>query len=571
MTTRDEFAKSVVASGLLSADDLQTFWQRIPAPQRPKDGETLGAILVQQSRLTEYQKQELLAGRGKNLILGNYVILDKLGQGGMGMVLKAEHKRMRRIVALKVLAPNVTKSPEALARFQREVMAAAKLRHPNIVAADDADEANGTHFLVMEYVEGRDLAATVRAHGTLPPAEAVRCVLQAARGLEYAHQKGVVHRDIKPHNLILDATGTVKILDMGLARLESAGGDQDQLTGTGQIMGTVDYMAPEQAMDTKHADARADIYALGATLWFLVVGRAMYDGDTMLKKLLAHQQSPIPTFAAASVAVAPLVQEVFQRMVAKSLGDRYPSMREAIVDLERCLIDHSHAPTAMVSSSAMGRLAEQVPAVSWPGVPTSQGIATGVAAPVESPPILFAANASAPPVEATMALSRTDADTNPQPLSFVTPATSIRTRRPPARPLPSRKTMVLVGGGVAALVVSLVTTAIMLSRSPTPAPISKTAATSKRSSSAASKPKGPPPPLAIAPFDAAAAKKHQQAWADYLGMSIEKEIKLPGNVPLVMVLIPPGEFMRSDNVKDYRVRITKPFYMGKYEVTRAQW
>ena len=170
MTTRDEFAKSVVASGLLSADDLQTFWQRIPAPQRPKDGETLGAVLVQQSRLTEYQKQELLAGRGKNLILGNYVILDKLGQGGMGMVLKAEHKRMRRIVALKVLAPNVTKSPEALARFQREVMAAAKMLHPNIVAAHDADEANGTHFLVMEYVEGRDLAATVRAHGTLPPA-----------------------------------------------------------------------------------------------------------------------------------------------------------------------------------------------------------------------------------------------------------------------------------------------------------------------------------------------------------------------------------------------------------------
>jgi formylglycine-generating enzyme required for sulfatase activity len=185
---------------------------------------------------------------------------------------------------------------------------------------------------------------------------------------------------------------------------------------------------------------------------------------------------------------------------------------------------------------------------------------------------VFATSASAPAGEATMALSRTDADTNPQPLSFVTPATSIRTRRPPARPLPSRKTMVLVGGGVAALVVSLVTTAIMLSRSPTPAPSSKTAATSNRPSVAASKPKGPPPPLAIAPFDAAAAKKHQQAWADYLGMPVEKEIKLPGNVPLVMVLIPPGEFMRSEDGKQqFKVRITKPFYMGKYEVTQAQW
>jgi formylglycine-generating enzyme required for sulfatase activity len=185
---------------------------------------------------------------------------------------------------------------------------------------------------------------------------------------------------------------------------------------------------------------------------------------------------------------------------------------------------------------------------------------------------VFATSASAPAGEATMALSRTDADTNPQPLSFVTPATSIRTRRPPARPLPSRKMMVLVGGGVAALVVSLVTTAIMLSRSPTPATNSQTAATSNRPNVAASKPKGPPPPLAIAPFDAAAAKKHQQAWADYLGMPVEKEIKLPGNVPLVMVLVPPGEFMRSeDGQPQFKVRITKPFYMGKYEVTQAQW
>src|SRR6185369_1273125 len=185
----------------------------------------------------------------------NYVILDKLGQGGMGVVLKAEHKRMKRLVALKVLSPAFTKTPEALRRFQREVEAAAKLRHPNIVAADDADAAGGVHFLVMEYVEGSDLSALVKKSGPLPVEKALHCILQAARGLEYAHGEGIIHRDIKPANLLLDNKGTVKILDMGLARVaaSAAGEGQADLTGAGQIVGTVDYMAPEQAMNTRLA------------------------------------------------------------------------------------------------------------------------------------------------------------------------------------------------------------------------------------------------------------------------------------------------------------------------------
>jgi len=159
---------------------------------------------------------------------------------------------------LKVLSPAVVQSPEAVRRFQREVKAAARLTHPNIVIAHDADEAGGTHFLVMEYVDGTDLSSLVKQHGPLPLDRALECILQAARGLQYAHEHGVVHRDIKPGNLLLDQAGTLTILDMGLARLDSAGPHQDELTGSGQIMGTVDYMAPEQAVSTKHADQRAD-------------------------------------------------------------------------------------------------------------------------------------------------------------------------------------------------------------------------------------------------------------------------------------------------------------------------
>ena len=320
----------------MSADDIQAVMASVRAEQRPGDGEQLARFLVKQKKLTGFQAQQIHAGKGKSLAMGNYIILDKLGQGGMGMVLKAEHRRMARIVALKVLSPAVTKNPEAAKRFQREVKAAAKLEHPNIVTAHDADEANGTHFLVMQYVEGIDLAALVQKQGPLSVEKAVPIVLQAARGLAYAHSRGVVHRDIKPANLLLDREGTVKILDMGLARLDSAGVEQDQLTGTGQIMGTVDYMAPEQAMDTKTADARADIYSLGITLWYLLTGRAAYDGDTFFQKMLAHQNKPIPSLRGACPQASAELEAVFAKMVAKTPESRYQSMTDVITDLERC-------------------------------------------------------------------------------------------------------------------------------------------------------------------------------------------------------------------------------------------
>ncbi len=349
----DQFRDHLTASGLLSAEDVSALLLALPEDKRPKDGEQLARELVKQKKLTKYQAEQIYAGKGKGLVLGNYTILDKLGQGGMGMVLKAEHKRLKRLVAIKVMSPSAVKTPDALKRFHREVEAAAKLRHPNVVATDDADEAKGTHFLVMEYVEGSDLSALVKRKGPLPVAQAVQCIVQAARGLEFAHQQGVVHRDIKPANLLMDAKGTVKILDMGLARIEGATSGQAELTSTGAVMGTVDYMAPEQAMSTKSADARSDVYSLGISLWYLLAGKCAYDGDTLMAKLLAHRDSPIPSLCAIRSDVPASVDAVFQKMVAKQAKDRYQTMTEVIHDLEACQSGASSASASSVSATSV--------------------------------------------------------------------------------------------------------------------------------------------------------------------------------------------------------------------------
>ncbi|HEV3343753.1 MAG TPA: serine/threonine-protein kinase [Pirellulales bacterium] len=346
----ETIVKQLTDSGIVVEGKLANF---VPPKAQPKDGEALLRDLYKQNLLTKFQAQQVAAGRAKSLIMGNYVILDKIGAGGMGQVFKAEHRRMKRLVAIKTLPAALTKDAAALARFQREVEAAAKLRHTNIVAADDADEANGLHFLVMEYIDGRDLSAFVKWNGPLSVEEAVNFTLQAAKGLAFAHQKGIVHRDIKPANLLVDGEGTVKILDMGLARIASSGdaSSQAELTGTGTVMGTVDYMAPEQAVDTKTADARADIYALGCSLFFLLTGKATYQGDTLMKKVLAHREHPIPRLRSFCPEAPEQLEGVFTKMVAKRLVDRYQTMTEVIAALEGCNSRQSHT-LALQSSDA---------------------------------------------------------------------------------------------------------------------------------------------------------------------------------------------------------------------------
>jgi hypothetical protein len=262
--------------------------------------------------------------------IGPYRLLNKLGEGGMGVVFRATHMLLGKVVALKVLPAERLGDAKAVARFVREMKAVGCLRHPNIVQGTDAGEVGGRHFLVMELVEGLNLAELLNRRGPLPTAEACEVIRQAACGLQHAHEHGLVHRDLKPSNLMLTPAGEVKVLDLGLARL-SAELAAEELTGTGQLLGTVGYMAPEQAFARYAVSIRADIYSLGCTLYKLLTGRTPYQGpayDTPLKVLLAHANEPVPPIRAIRPEVEQGLAAVLDRALAKEPANRFATPAE---------------------------------------------------------------------------------------------------------------------------------------------------------------------------------------------------------------------------------------------------
>ena len=331
--SREEFVGQAVRCKLLTAEEAP----RLLDLYADCDASQLAAVLVQARRLTQFQSDTILKGEGSSLLFGNYILCAKIGEGGMGQVFKAYHQRTDRFVALKLLPPATACDVHAVARFDREIKAASKVTHPNIVSVYDADVSNGAPFMAMELVDGVDLARYVRKHGPLPYQKAVHFMLQALRGLEAAHRYRLIHRDIKPSNLLLDNSGTVKILDMGLARIDepSASPTDHELTSTGTVMGTVDYMAPEQAIDSKSVDGRADIYSLGCTLHFLLTGKPVFEGTSVTAKMLAHRDHAIPSLSSICPNVPKRLDAVFRKMVAKNVEDRYQSAAQVIIDLER--------------------------------------------------------------------------------------------------------------------------------------------------------------------------------------------------------------------------------------------
>lgn len=287
--------------------------------------------LLARGWLTSFQANHLLEGRDKELVLGSCLLLKPLGEGAMGRVYQARHGKLGQVVALKVIRQERLEHPDAIRRFQREIQAAAQLSHPNVVRAFDADQVGGTHFFVMEYVQGADLARLVKQAGPLSLGRACDCIRQAALGLQHAHEHGLIHRDIKPSNLLVTLDWGVKLLDMGLARVAHPGEASEGsslLTQEGSVMGTPDYVAPEQALDPHSADIRADIYSLGCTLYFLLTGQVPFPGGTLTEKLLHHQMDEPVSVTVLRPEVPKVLAKVVGRLMAKRPEERWQTPAE---------------------------------------------------------------------------------------------------------------------------------------------------------------------------------------------------------------------------------------------------
>jgi serine/threonine protein kinase len=350
--TYDEFAKKLSNSGLMTLEELQEFEAAQLSSAGPIGVEDLAQQLVRRYKLTAFQADVLQEARPDPFLVGDFFIMDKIGQGGMGVVYKARPRNAHKLVALKMMTPRTASDVLLVKRFQREVELASRLKHPNIVSALDGGEHEGRKFLVMELVDGLNLGALLNVKKKLAILTAFEHILDAARGLAFAHSKSVIHRDIKPSNLLVDRNGTVKILDMGLARVvderESSTASTEssatitELTRGGALMGTADYIAPEQALNSKNADHRADIYSLGCTMFFAFTGKTMYSGETSMERIVAHREQDIPSLRSVRDDVNPDVDRIFQRMVAKSPDDRYQSMKEVVLDMRRCRDEFGH-------------------------------------------------------------------------------------------------------------------------------------------------------------------------------------------------------------------------------------
>jgi hypothetical protein len=351
-------------------------------PGGDDDPRALARALVRRGWLTPYQADRLLGGRGDDLVLGPYALLEPLGEGGMGEVFKARHLNLGRVAALKVLRPDLLRRPNALRRFRREVRAAARLAHPNVVRAYDAGESGGRPFLVMEYVEGVDLARLVHESGPLEVAQACEYVRQSALGLQHAHAHGLVHRDVKPSNLLLTPDGVVKLLDLGLARLSRpAAGERsgDGITRDGVTVGTPDFLAPEQARASRAADARADLYALGCTLYFLLTGPVPFPGVSVGEKLLRHQTAEPEPLERLRPEVPPAVVAVVRKLMAKEPADRYQTSAELADALARWEEPAAKVP-ASVWAEAVGPAGARRRPVPASGRRGRRALAVGLAA-----------------------------------------------------------------------------------------------------------------------------------------------------------------------------------------------
>ena len=290
-----------------------------------------------------------IGGALQGTMLGPYRLEQFVGGGGMGAVFRAHDTTLDRVVAVKVLSRAQSADDEMLRRFRNEAQSAARLDHENIGRVHAVGSDRGWHYIVFEYIEGRNLRDLVRDEGPFAVGRAMDVVAQVADALEHASARDVVHRDIKPSNIVITPAGRARLVDMGLARLAPTAGDAD-LTVSGMTLGTVDYISPEQARDPRAADVRSDLYSLGCTLFYMLVGRAPFAEGTMVQKLLQHQQDAPPDITAIRPDVPVRLAAILARLMAKDPHDRYQRPAVLMADLAACAEEHG----IVLSSPARG-------------------------------------------------------------------------------------------------------------------------------------------------------------------------------------------------------------------------
>jgi serine/threonine protein kinase len=448
-TTIDEFVDLVRRSKVVDDKRLTPYLERLKAagPLPPTPGQLAG-LMVRDGLLTHFQAEQFLLGKWRRFTIGKYKVLERLGSGGMGSVYLCEHTLMRRRVALKVLPTAKAGDPAALERFFREARAVAALDHPNIVRAYDIDQEDNLHFLVMEHVDGSNLQEIIKKTGPMDPIRAAHYMCQAALGLQHAHESaGLVHRDIKPGNILVDRNGIVKILDMGLARFFHDEEDNITKKYDENVLGTADYLAPEQALNSHDVDIRADIYSLGATFYFTLTGRTPFAEGTVAQKLIWHQTRQPKPVRSIRPAVPEALVAVIDRMMAKDPGQRFQSpakVAEALAPFTQSPIPPPPdgempqlSPAAMAAGEASMTARVSAAALSPPPRKSWQVPAAAVPAPPRPPPPPSPPpprKLAAPPV-VTPPAPRTAGRAPPTPVAVKAPAAATA-RHPVAAPPP---------------------------------------------------------------------------------------------------------------------------------------
>jgi serine/threonine protein kinase len=352
VATVDDFLRTVLRSGLLERDRLQTTLRGLPLAEREAP-QSIADFLVAKKLLTSFQAQKLLAGVSLGLKLGPYLVQTPIGKGGMGTVYLAKDSRTSQPVAIKVLSPQrVQEGQRHLARFQREMVLSRKLQHPNVALTKDVGEVQGVHYLALEYIPGVTLHRLVTRDGPLSPPRAARLFVEVCSALEHAHEQGLIHRDLKPTNIMVTPDDHAKVLDLGLALMEGeVVEDPEVVGGKGYIVGSVEYIAPEQTHDPTQVDARADLYSLGCTLYFALCGKPPFATGNSKDKVLAHRHQNAEPIRRRTPAVPEALGGLVQRLMAKD-----PSLRPqtaAVVRQELVAFSDPPAPPAKPTDSAI--------------------------------------------------------------------------------------------------------------------------------------------------------------------------------------------------------------------------